>query len=476
VTTSLRTRNASLLVALPAGVLAGVLGIVAAETSPLYVLVFLAGLAVMLLALLRPIAAIYLAVLLIPLEAAATARFADFGVTPSELVIVAAAIGWLIARTARGGEFPNSVLIPPILALIAIHVPGLFLATDQFTVFKQMFMWAMMFILFLAVLADQGKDTTERLAGAIAATGAMVAAVAIVKSVGTEQLAAQAGGIVTNRAVGPFASPVHLGTFVIICVPIQLVFMLRGRTPLIQVAGGGAALLSISALALALSRSAFVALSAALIFVVFWWRPARKPALVVATVLVALLLARFNPAPGVFDTEVIGDRISSISSPDTKTAKDRFRIWEQAPKILEDNLPFGIGPKNLPVRAPEYDLVFPGGTPSNAHNTPLVVATELGIPGLIVAAWLTFAVIRVLAGAIRARTDPDHSLAIALCATFLALAIDGVTGYSYGLNAFALVVFLLGALAARIERAARFEVPAPAASRPVARGPEPALA
>jgi hypothetical protein len=470
-TAGVRTTATGALLAVLAGAFAGGLAIAGNEVSPLVPAVALGAIAIGALALLRPIAAIYLAVLLIPFEAAATTGYANFGVTPTEFIIVATAAGWLIRTLAEGGKFPRSVLVPPLLAALAIHIPGLFLAVDKFVVFKELFMWSAMFVLFLAVLSDERRETTEKLAGAIAAAGAMVAAVAIVKSFGSAQLASDAGGIVTNRAVGPFASPVLLGTFVMITVPMQLVFMLRGRTGLVRLGGLAATALSLTALALSLSRSAFVALTAAVIWIVIWWRPARKPALITAAVLAALLLTRFNPAPSVFNPDVIGERISSIASPDTHTAQARFRMWRKAPEIFEDNFPFGIGPKNLPVRAAEYDLLFPGGGPSNVHNTFLIVATELGVPGIIVLIWLTIALGRILARAIRYRSEPEHSFAIALAATFVALVVDGFTGYSYTANAFAAVVFLLAALAARIER--MYSAVPSAAHPPAQRQPEP---
>jgi O-antigen ligase len=451
------------LLAIPAGVLAGLLAIIGAETEPLYALVGLGAIAVGFLALLRPVYSIYLAILLLPFEAAATAQTGSFGITPTEVVVVASAIGWLVGQLARGGELPQSPLIPALLAVLAVHIPGLFLAANKFAVFKEMFMWGAMFVCFLAILADRDERTSERLAGAIAIAGAAVAGVAIAKSAGTAQVASEYGGIVTNRAVGPFASPVLLGTFIMICVPAQVVFMLRGRTQMMRLAGMGAAALSLAALALSLSRSAFVALTAALLFVVVFWRPARKPAVIAIGLLTVVLLTGLNPAPSVFNPDVIKERITSIGSPDTHTAELRFRIWRKAPEIVEDNFPFGIGPKNLPERAGEYDLLFFVGAPSNAHNTFLVVVTEFGLPGFIVLVWLVISLTGILARGVRFAEGFDRALAIAMAATFLALIVDGITGYSYGANAFAVIVFMLAAIACRIERSvvAKARQPAP---------------
>jgi O-antigen ligase len=471
------------LIAAGAGILAGLLAIAGAEANDVRVpLIIVSGFGVMALALLRTDLAIYLAVLLLPLEALTAQTAGGVGITPTEVVVVAAAVGWLIRTMSKGGEIPRSRVIPPLVALIAIHIPTVFLAANGFAVFKQMFMWSAMTILVIAVLADRRPQTTERLAGAIAAAGALVAAVAIYKSVGTNQLVTEFGGIVTNRATGPFASPVLLGTFVLIGIPLQVVFAIRGRTSLIRLGGMAAVTLSVLALLLALSRSATVALVAAMAWIVIWWRPARKPALAVVLIFTALLLTRFNPAPDVFNPQVVGERLSSITTPDTRTAQLRFRIWRKSPEIFWDNFPFGIGPKNLPERAEEYDLTFQVGAPSNAHNTLLVIATELGLPGLLVMGWFAFAMLLVLLRGIREAIGMDRMFAIAVSGMFVSLLADSITGYSFGANAFSVVVFLQIAIAARVERGinAQRRPPEPAArpdvpTRPKPE-PEPALA
>jgi hypothetical protein len=490
VTAVARTRSGAL-IAVPAGVLAGLVAVIGAETKPLYALIGLAAIGGGALCVMRPIWAIYLAILMIPFEAAATARSGQVGITPSEVLFVGAAVGWVIRKLMDGGGIPRSPIIAPMVVTLAAHIPLLLLAANPFAVFKQLFMWSCLFILLLAILSDRDKRTTVRLGMAIGAAGGMVAAIAIYKQFGTAQVALDAGGIVTNRAVGPFASPVLLGTFVMLTVPVQFVFLLRGATPLIRTVALATLTLSVAALALALSRSAIVSLSAAVLWVVIWWRPARKPALVAVMLLAALLLSRFNPAPNLFDPNVIGERLSSITSPDTHTAQLRFRIWKKTPEIFMDNFPFGIGPKNLPNRAAEYDLLYNVGAPSNAHNTLLIFGTELGLPGLIVLFWLVFAIGRMVARAMKYADEPDRSLAIALSATFLALVVDGITGYSYGANAFALVAMMLVAMTARIDYGARQRAaqalpaaepepgPAPFPGRPVPAEPaaerEPAL-
>jgi O-antigen ligase len=440
--------------ALGAGTFAGLLAIASIQSSLIIAPAALAAICVGFLAVTRPIWAIYLAIVLIPFEAATAQTGGGVGITPTEATFVAAALGWTIRRLTQGGQLPKSILIPPLLLLLAAHIPGLFLAANPFAVFKQLFMWTMGFLLFVAVLSDDEPETLKRMALAISIAGGLVAAVAIYKTAGGQQLASEAGGIVTNRAVGPFASPVLLGIFITITMPVQLVLMIRGENNLIRLVALGALVLSVAALALALTRSAFLDLGVAFAFLAIFWRPARRLALVLVILVLFLFVTRINPAPSTFDTSVITKRLSSIGT-ETHTAQLRFQLWRKSPEIFWDNFPFGIGPKNLPVRAQDYGLVFNVGAPSNVHNTWLIIATELGVPGLVAMLWLGIAIVRTLIGAMKVRGKLMHGFALAMVATFLALLADSVPGYSYSANAYFLVTIMLLAMTARLDKLAK---------------------
>jgi O-antigen ligase len=315
-------------------------------------------------------------------------------------------------------------------------------------------MWSAIFVLFLAVLSDEQPKSSTTLAGVIAAAGALVAAIAVARSAGSDQVALDFGGIVTDRATGSFQSPVLLAIFVMFCLPLQLVFALRGSSRVARLAGAIAVLLSVAALSLALTRGAFVALAIAAVWLAVVWQPIRRLALVAVVALIGLALIKFNPLSSVLHTDLVIDRIATVTSPETKTVQERVRIWEETPHIFEDHLPFGIGAENLPEHAGSYGLLFPAGAPNNAHNTILVVATEFGIPGLLALAWLVVALVRTFRRARETVIEPAHSLAIGAGAGFVALAVEGIVDYAYGDNAFFLVVVLVAGIIAHLARTA----------------------
>lgn len=450
------------------GVVAGLLG-VGTAVSPLASVGVIALGGLIAVAVVRPVWAIGLALLLIPLETL-EAGLQDVVITPTEVVLLVAAAGWLLQRTLRGGASLRTPLTAPLAALLLAHIPLLLVAVEPFGVFKQLTMWTACFVLFLAVVSDEGRNTSRTLAGLVATSGALVAAVAIAKSAGSQQIVADAGGLVTNRATGSFASPVLLAIFVTVAVPLQLVFMLTARSRLVQLGGLAAVALSLLTLALALTRGAFLALAAGALWTLATWRPARRLAAVLVVVLALVVTTGANPVASIVSTETVTQRISSITSPQSRSAELRLAIWEETPRIFVENLPFGIGPKNLPVRAAEYGLSFPVGAPSNAHNTFLVVATELGIPGVAILVWLLVALVKVLRRSLRLRAQSAHALAVAMTASAVILAVDGITDYSYGSNPFFLTVIVLAGIAARLDRSVRVREEGEQAARAQAEG------
>jgi O-antigen ligase len=454
---------------LTVGILGGLLAILGAEVSPLVPLGALAAIAIGTLAILRPIETVYLAVLLIPFEtisfggaptASGTASDENItysnqfgqgvGITPAELVAVAAA-GGLLIRMLTGKRAPvNAPLVAPFVLLLCAHVPGLFLSINPFGVFKELFMWSMFLIIFLGVLSERGS-VTERLALVIAAAGALVAGIAVVQNSGAQQVVSDAGGVVSNRATGTLGAPILLSLFVVMTLPLQVVFFLKGRNNWQRIGGGVAACLSLMALALALTRSAYLALAIITVWMVVAWRPFRRLVAVLSILGVVSIATGVNPASKVINLDVVIQRIESSTSTQTSTGEKRLVLWGQTLDMVGDHLPFGVGAKNYANVAPDYGAVGPLNYPyQHAHNVELTVLAQFGIAGAVALIWIALVLARVLLRALRAREEPNHSLAIALTAAFLAVATEGLFDYSFGDNAFFLTLMLLAALAVRL--------------------------
>ncbi len=447
-----RASAAAVVSVLAGGLLAGALTVLGAETGPLVPLVLLAAAGVVLLALLWPLGAVYLAVLCIPLESV-SARFGQgaFGLSPTEGIALIAAGGCVLHRLCRGGGSFRSPLTVPFVLLLVAHVPGLFFASDRFAVVKELVMWSAFFILFLAIVAAPGG--TQRLAAALAASGAIVAAVAVVKTGGKAQFASDLGGFVSDRATGSFAAPTLLGVFIAMLIPLQLVYVVRGPRAWHRALGLVAVAVSLLALALTETRSAFLAISVAVAWMTLVWRPFRRFGIAAAVLAAVVLFTGLNPAPGVVNMATLRDRVASVSSTETYTAQLRLALWRETPRMIEDNLPWGVGADNFVDRAPQYGAVGPGGLPyTHAHDVPLTVAAELGLPGLASLVWIVLALAGLLVRAFKAPDERTRALGVALSASFLAIGVDGIFDYAFSDNAFFLTVILFAALAARVGR------------------------
>ncbi|HJQ85570.1 MAG TPA: O-antigen ligase family protein, partial [Candidatus Binatia bacterium] len=411
---------------------------------------------VVLLAVLRPLQAVYLALLLIPLESL-SARFGrgTLGISATEGVALIAMGGWTLHRLLKGGPRLQSPLAAPLVLLLVAHIPGLFLAAAPFAVVKELVMWSAFFVLFLAVVSAE-PGSSLRLVKAIAVSGVLVAAVAVEKTGGKPQAVSDLGGFVNGRATGSFSSPVLLGIFLAITLPLQLLFVFRGSSRWSRIAGLAAVALTLLALALTMTRSAFLAVAAATAWLLVVWRPFRIVGLAIVAAAVALLLSGLNPAPRIVDLRVLRARVASVAASDTRSAQLRLALWKATPKMIVDNLPWGVGAKNFDKQAARYGAVGPGALPyTHAHDVPLTVAAELGLPGIAALVWILAVLARLCSRALRATDADTRALGAVLSAALVALCVDGVFDYAFGDNAFTFTVVLVFALVARVGAGAR---------------------
>lgn len=101
------------------------------------------------------------------------------------------------------------------------------------------------------------------------------------------------------------------------------------------------------------------------------------------------------------------------------SSKNRIEIWKGAIEMIKDHPMFGVGYGLFRQRIKDY---WSGGFEIDAHNTYLIIASELGIPALIVFLW-TILVTLWQSVMLYVRTHDPFSKAVAL----------GFTGGIFGL-------------------------------------------
>jgi len=191
-----------------------------------------------------------------------------------------------------------------------------------------------------------------------------------------------------------------------------------------RVADVAVALAGALAMALTLTRGAYVGLAAGLLAVLLAWRP-----------LLALLAPFVIAAFFVLMPLPVRYRIASATNPHDVTMNDRVAMWKAGRAMIADRPLFGVGPGRVKILYPVYRV--PGWVeprPGHLHNNLVMVAAETGIPSAL--AYLAF-VGAFFLGALRIvrrapRGDPARGIALGAIGAMAALFAAGMFEYNFG--------------------------------------------
>jgi O-antigen ligase len=444
--------------ALVAGSVAAIIAVGLASISPVAVLAVVIILAVGAFAFLRPFWGLGLAIALSPLE-----RFgipaAGLQVTIADLLSLAAAAGWVTAHALNWRTLPvPRLLFAPLVLLLFTFLPATMLAENLVSSFKQFAAWVNFFLLFWMIAATATREQVKKILGAIAFAGGLAGAITVLDPALD----------LYGRASGPFGQPNTLGQFVVLAIPLQAYFLLRG-TPVVRALSGVGLLVCLYALSVTLSRASWAGcLAAGLLLLV--WRPARIPALALIVTFAALVAAGFNPVSGVIDTGQIIDRIADASDPSSSEASNlRSDVYGVAPRIILDN-PLGVGAYNFDTVAGEYGLgYFPFNTPvtSSAENIVFGLGTEQGILAIVGFLWLCIAGALVLFALWRSHDRDGHDLAVALTGVLASQIIASMYHYGLHSNVITLATFTILGCAMALHRMVEHGSAEPSSDGPV---------
>jgi O-antigen ligase len=265
----------------------------------------------------------------------------------------------------------------------------------------------------------RGERFGERVGQVLALTGGLVSVHALYQRLwGFERLAARVAAdpalpdrdamlarLEQGRAFAAFATPAALGGFLALSTPLTLALLLRARgarRPL----WGALLLLQLAGMLCAASATAIAALLGAVALAGLVWK-IRGRLVGIVLLLVLALLASVIALRG---AELI--RSNHPNSPWRLRAGNFTAAWSMA----RDHAWIGVGPGGFAESYPAYRR--PGDNETrHAHNLPLELAAELGIPAGSLAGLLFFAVF--LGPLLRARRDADpwaRAVAVGLAA------------------------------------------------------------
>jgi O-antigen ligase len=182
-------------------------------------------------------------------------------------------------------------------------------------------------------------------------------------------------------------------------------------------------ILALVALSLTLTRSAWVGLAVAAVFIVALYKPR---ALFIIPVILVLF---FFLSP-----KHIKSRILSIFSTRSYSNAQRIEYLQAGIKIIKDYPFFGTGPNTVDMvfQNPKYGLSDLSKQNVHLHNNITQIGAERGIPALL--AWLTFIgwTLLSLLKLLRNKDPTFYPLTVSALAALLALCTAGLFEYNFG--------------------------------------------
>jgi O-antigen ligase len=446
-TSSLSRALPAWLLAVPAGALAGLLAIAGSAINPLIPIALLIAGAIFVFAFLRPLPALYFAILLIPFESFAKGA-GTLTFTPDKLVVDAVAVAWVTRRLLSGQlTWRKTPLNAPLALFVFSIVPGLLIAVNVGFVAKQLATGTILLVCFLLFVTEGGEKDIRRMAIVISIVGAIVGAIAIASPpVGT-----------TVQTAGPLGQVNTLGQFLAIAIPIQLALGIghRGR---MRAGMLTAAAITLAGLTYSGSRGSFIGL-AAMILIFLAWRPFRYIAAIGALLLVALALVHFGPLGHASQVSNLKERIFRLGSGADQSSTQRFLAYRKTPAMIGDHPLFGVGAQNYRYSAPDYHIDIPGATGAfgNPHDTPLQIGAERGLLGLVALFWWWGAMFALCARVLQRAPPRWRPLAFGITASIVSQAIILLFEASLPANPITLEILMVAGMACLLELAIRDE-------------------
>lgn len=266
--------------------------------------------------------------------------------------------------TARPAEV-NLILCLTVLALLSIPIGSN--PAESWTTFNDTFIKAVLiFIVMINVVT-----TERRLTGLIYLSFAVSILLSIYSVIDYAEGNLSVDGYRVKPMIGGiFGNPNDMAIHLVTMVPIALGMAFGSKNILKRLALLGAAVLFVAAIVVTYSRGGFLGLmGAALVFTFILGRKKKGVAIFVLILAAGLLMAI---APGNYLGRVLS--IFGLAGDPTGSAAARKTVLIHSLIVAIRN-PFGVGMGNYRFMAP-HDAV--------SHNAYTQVATEMGIPALIV--------------------------------------------------------------------------------------------
>jgi putative inorganic carbon (HCO3(-)) transporter len=376
-----------------------------------------------------------------------------------EAVTIAVVGAVVLARIAKPApaRLPTPYVLGWGIALCAFAILSVPSALDKTIATDQTLVLVASFLLACAlVIACENFDDIRLLTAIFLAIGCVMCVEAFSSTTTTTNFRA----IVSTRAVGVFQSPNELGTLATMLLMVALGVLLSGLPRGYRVLGAIAAVLAISALALSLSRGAWLGAGAGIVGLTFFIPRAWRVLVAVALVglVLGLGLGAFNADPT--EVQVLQSRFGQLLHPVSDPYDQRPAIWAEAEREIALRPLFGFGPGNFPVASVRSGSAAQTVAAVHAHDVLLTVGAEAGLPAAAVLVaftlgigWAAWRTRRALRG------SPDAAMVAGFAAALLAVLVHGIVDFTLRNATLMGLVWVVAALVVASDRIARSRPP-----------------
>lgn len=388
--------------------------------------------------------------------------FTEVPVMPVQLVQLAVlVVAALVAlRRSATGEVPLPVTSPMVwvvgfCAWLMVALPS---SLDPQLALREAILFAIGLVAAAVVVA-----ACRRVSDVVMILAVLLAVIAITSlaapldASGVE--AAYNGSVVRGRATGIFPEPNQLGTFSATgtLVGVGLAFSVVSRRA--RALAWMASAVCFLALALSLSRGAWIGFTIGILVVLAKLGRARR-ALALAAVpllLVSTGLGGFLPSNP--QVEVVGQRLRSITA-EKNPYDNRPAIWREAFRQIRLDPLSGQGPGNFPVASSRSTSASGMVFAAHAHNQLLTWASEDGIPAAAFAIALALTLHLRLRAVARALSPRHWGLVAGVAAALVAVLAQGLVDYTLRNSVIHATLFVLLGCAFALDRLSRQQAPA----------------
>lgn len=433
------------------------------------IVILVAGLAFA-AALVQPLTALALALLIGPTRALLATMFPGSPLYPGQTFFGIFVLAWLLRGLFRRRlRITLTGFSVPLLSYLLIGALSLWGAADPLSGLGEWLKWLQMLVLAVLVFDSCRRRHVGWVLTAALASGVLQSIIGLwqfgLRGSGPETFEIAQG---LYRAYGTFEQPNPFGGFLGMVWPLAFGIFLgllsetrlyqdRPYRTVIAVLALGVAVVALVGLVLSYSRGAWVgALAAAGVMGVFWPRERWRGITMALILLVAGLgLARVGALPvdvvKRFASVMAFTRVQDVRGltvdSDNFSLIERMAHWQAASRMADAHPWLGVGLGNFQAAYPDYRLLNWDNALGHAHNVYLNTIAETGFLGLGAYLLLWGSVFLVTLRAARVRDAWWWGVALGLLGVWTHLAVHNLVDYLFVNNLPLYLGSLLGVLA-----------------------------